>query len=64
MFVKAEIKKNVCHVTLQDHVVKVFNDFIVKVCHHLTKFGGQRHCGIGDIVVLICHVISQNQVIK
>ena len=25
-----------------------------------TKFGSQRHCGSGDIMVLICLLISQN----
>ena len=27
-------------------------------------FGGPRHCRSGDIMVLICHVISQNHVLK
>ena len=31
--------------------------------HHSAKFGGHRHCGIGDILVLVCHVISHDQVI-
>ena len=35
----------VCHVILQDSI---------------TKFGGHRHCGIGDIMVLVCQVISQD----
>ena len=32
--------------------------------HHSNKFGGHRHCGIGDITILVCHVISQDHVIK
>ena len=28
------------------------------------KFGGHRQCGSGDIMVLVCHVISQDHVIK
>ena len=24
------------------------------VSHHLAKFGGHRHCGSGDLVVLVC----------
>ena len=35
----------------------------LKISHHLTKFGGHRHCGSGDIV-LFCHAISQDHGIK
>ena len=28
------------------------------------KFGDHRHYGIGDIMVLVCHVISHEHVIK
>ena len=34
------------------------------VSHHPTKFHGHRHCGSGDKMVLVCHVISQDHVIK
>ena len=34
------------------------------VSHHLTKFGSHRHCGSGDIIVLVCYAIFQNHVIK
>ena len=81
----------VCYVTLQDHIIKALNDFMVsprhfrcwedlcahtrkkkrfyglaplKRSHHITKFDGHRHCGSGDIVVLVCHIISQDYVIK
>ena len=36
----------------------------VKVTNHPTVFGGYRHCGIEDVMVLVCHVISHNHVIK
>ena len=35
----------------------------LKLSHHPAKFGGHRHCDHGDMI-LICHVISQNHVIK
>ena len=60
----------VCHVILQDHVIKESYDVIgeepVQVNYHLTKFGGHRHCGGEDIMILIlvCHVILPDHVIK
>ena len=54
----------VFNVTLQDHIMKLLNDFVDGVCHHLTEFGDQRHCGSGDKLVSVCHVISQEFVIK
>ena len=36
----------------------------VKLTDHPTVFGGHRHCGIEDIMVLVCHVISHNHAIK
>ena len=35
-----------------------------KVSHHPTKFGGYEHCGSGDIMVLVFHMIFQDNVIK
>ena len=32
--------------------------------HHPTKFCGFRKCGSGNIMVLICHVIVEDHVIK
>ena len=32
--------------------------------YHLAKFGGYRHCGSEDLMILVCHVILQDQVIK
>ena len=57
----------VCHITFEDHVIKTFYDFMVipfKVSHHRTKFGGHRHSGKGDIMVLLCQEILQNHMIK
>ena len=31
----------------------------LKVSHHSAKFGGHMHCGNGDIMVLVDHVISR-----
>ena len=31
---------------------------------HSTNFGVHRNCSIGDIMVLVCHIISQNHLIK
>ena len=36
----------------------------VKVSHHPTKVDGHKHCGSGDIMVLICLLISQDIVVK
>ena len=32
--------------------------------HQLYKFGGHRHCGSRDTMILGCHVISKDHVIK
>ena len=32
--------------------------------HHLAKFIDDTHCGSGDVMVLVCPVISQDHVIK
>ena len=34
------------------------------VSHTPAKFGGHRHHGSGDIMVLVCHVILQDLAIK
>ena len=34
------------------------------VSHLLAKFSCDRHCGSGDIIVSVCHVILQNHMIK
>ena len=47
----------VCQVTFQDRVIKAISD-------HLNKLGGHRNCRSGDIIVLVCHVISQDHVIE
>ena len=35
-----------------------------KVNHHPVKFGCHRHCSSGDMMVLVCRVIQQDQVTK
>ena len=50
-----------CHVVSQDHVIKESCDFqggAITVSYHPAKFGGRRHCGSGDIMILVCRVIS------
>ena len=32
--------------------------------YHPTNFGDHRHCGSEKIIVLVCHVIPQDHVIK
>ena len=58
-----------CHVTLQDHMIRsslscLYGYKPLKVCHHPTTFGGHRQYGSGDVMVLVCHVISQENVMK
>ena len=54
----------VCHVTLQDHVIRTLCELEpFKISHHPTKFRGRSHCDSGDIMVLVFHVISQDHVI-
>ena len=36
----------------------------MKISYHHAKFGSDKHCGSGDIMILVCHVISHKQVIK
>ena len=42
-------------------------DFLVeypKISHHPSKLGDHKHCVSGDITLLVCHVISDDHVIK
>ena len=34
------------------------------VSQHPARLGGHRHCGSGDIMVSVCHVILQDHLIK
>ena len=36
----------------------------MKVNNHPAKFGGHRHRGKGDTMVLVCHVFSQDRAAK
>ena len=44
-------------------VVCCFSSYPQKVNHHPVKCGGHRNCGSGDLMILVCHVISQDYVI-
>ena len=50
----------VCHVILQDHAIIWSCDFMgrVKVSHYPATFCDHKHCGSGDTIFLVCHVIS------
>ena len=37
---------------------------LLKVSHHPIKFGGHTHCYIGDIMILVCCMISQDHIIR
>ena len=45
-------------------VMRVYRQEPIKVSYHLAKFGGHWHSGSGDIIILVCHVISQDHVTK
>ena len=34
------------------------------ISYHHTTFGGDKHCGSEDVMILICHVISQDHLTK
>ena len=36
----------------------------LKTSHHSAKFCGQRHCGSGDMMILVCQVMSQDHITK
>ena len=54
----------VCHVILRDQVTKSLSNFKrrvpLEVSHHSVKFGGHTYDDIGDIMVLVFYVISQD----
>ena len=37
---------------------------LLKVSHHPVMLVGHRHCGSGDMLDLVCHVIMQDQELK
>ena len=45
-------------------VMSLYGQKPPNVNHHPTKFCGFRHCGHGDIMILVCHVILEDHVIK
>ena len=51
--------------TSQDRVIEDHVRLQVGALHcmsHPAKFGGNRHCGSGDITFFVCQVISQHHV--
>ena len=42
----------------------LFGQEPIKASYHPPNFGDHSHCGSGTIIILVCHVISQNHVIK
>ena len=55
----------VCLVILHDQrVVSLYGQKPPNVSHHPNKVCGFRHCGSGDIMVLVGHVILEDHVIK
>ena len=64
---KGDITYLICHVTLQDHVIKGLYDYgnkLLTACNHHANFDGHRHCGSGAIMFLIYHVSSCDHVFK
>ena len=45
-------------------MILFYRQGLIKLGYHPVKFGGHRHSDNGDIMVLVCHVISQDHVIK
>ena len=45
----------VCHVILRDHVIKKFFLWLgaPHTSHQLAKFGGHRHCGSGNMFLVV-----------
>ena len=42
----------------------LFGQEPLRICHHPTKFDGHRHYSIEDMIVSLCHVMSQDHLIK
>ena len=45
-------------------MILFYRQEFIKLGYHPVKFGGHKHSDNGDIMVLVCHVISQDHVIK
>ena len=37
---------------------------LLKINHRPAKFGGTRHCGSRDVMILVCPVIPKNHGLK
>ena len=54
----------VCHVILQNCVTKSYTvvtlwEELLNVSQHSVMFGGHRHCGSREVIVLVCHMILE-----
>ena len=36
----------------------------MKIGYYPAKFGGHRHCGSEDVMILVCHVVLEDHAIK
>ena len=49
---------------LDSRAMRLYRKEPLKVSHQRVKFGGYRHCGSGDRLILVCPLISSHHVIK
>ena len=54
----------VCHMILQDHVIKGSRHFMGRSPPRIAKFGNHRRSDSGDIAFLVCHLILKDHTIK
>ena len=50
--------------TRNQRVIWLYRQQSIKVNYHPAAFGGHRYCGSGYMMILVCHVILQDHVIK
>ena len=55
-----------CHVTLQDHVIIALHDFMIRSLSRYINIlaSGHKHYSSRAIMLLVCHVILQEHLIK
>ena len=54
-----------CQISMRDQrVMWLFRQELIKIGYHPVKLGGHRRCDSGVTVVLVCHVILQDLVLK
>ena len=45
-------------------VMRLYNWEPLTLDHHAVNFGGFRHCGRGDKMISICHVLSNDHIFE